>query len=138
DDTRGWGPPFLADTNGNATDAGYFLCCNRAKRSLTLDIARREGQAGVRALAARSDIVFENFKVGTLARYGLGYEDLRAVNPQLIYCSITGFGQSGPRKDSVAYDFMIQAMGGLMSITGEADGRPGGGPQKVGVPILDL
>ena len=139
DETRGWGPPFLKTREGKETrDSGYFLCTNRAKRSLTLDLTKPKGQEIVRALAAKSDILLENFKVGTLARYGLAYDDLRPLNPRLIYCSITGFGQSGPRKDSVAYDFMIQAMGGLMSITGEADDRPGGGPQKVGVPILDL
>ncbi len=139
DETRGWGPPFLKTRDGTETrESGYFLCTNRAKRSLTIDLTQPKGQAVIRALAAKSDIVFENFKVGTLARYGLSYEDLKAVNPRLIYCSITGFGQTGPRKNDVAYDFMIQAMGGLMSITGEADGRPGGGPQKVGVPILDL
>jgi len=139
DDTRGWGPPFLHDRDGKQTDeSGYFLCTNRAKRSLTLDLTKPRGHDIVRALAARADIVVENFKVGTLARYGLTYEDLSKLNPRLIYCSITGFGQTGPRKDSVAYDFMIQAMGGLMSITGEADDRPGGGPQKVGVPVLDL
>jgi crotonobetainyl-CoA:carnitine CoA-transferase CaiB-like acyl-CoA transferase len=139
DETRGWGPPFLKDRDGNETgDSGYFLCTNRAKRSLTLDLTKPQGQEVVRALAAKSDILMENFKVGTLARHGLAWDDLRQINPRLIYCSITGFGQSGPRKDSVAYDFMIQAMGGLMSITGESDDKPGGGPQKVGVPILDL
>jgi crotonobetainyl-CoA:carnitine CoA-transferase CaiB-like acyl-CoA transferase len=139
DETRGWGPPFLQTRDGQESrESGYFLCTNRAKRSLTLDLTKARGQEIVRMLAGKSDILVENFKVGTLARYGLGYEDLRRLNPRLIYCSITGFGQSGPRKDSVAYDFMIQAMGGLMSITGEADDRPGGGPQKVGVPILDL
>ncbi len=139
DETRSWGPPFLKDRDGGATkESGYFLCTNRAKRSLTVDLTKPEGQEIVRALAARSDIVLENFKVGTLARYGLAYEDLKKVNPRIIYCSLTGFGQSGPRASSVAYDFMIQAMGGLMSITGEEDGKPGGGPQKVGVPIVDL
>lgn len=139
DETRGWGPPYLKDRDGAETgESGYFLCTNRAKRSLTVDLTRPEGQEIVRALAARSDIVLENFKVGTLARYGLAYSDLKKVNPGIIYCSLTGFGQSGPRASSVAYDFMIQAMGGLMSITGEEDGRPGGGPQKVGVPIVDL
>jgi crotonobetainyl-CoA:carnitine CoA-transferase CaiB-like acyl-CoA transferase len=139
DDTRGWGPPFLKIGDREQADAsGYFLCTNRAKRSLTVDLTNPKGQEVIRSLASRSDVVVENFKCGTLARYGLGYEDLRKINPGLIYCSITGFGQSGPRKDNVAYDFMIQAMGGLMSITGEADDKPGGGPQKVGVPILDL
>jgi len=139
DETRGWGPPFLKTREGKETrDSGYFLCTNRAKRSLTIDLTKPKGQELIRTLTAKSDILFENFKVGTLARYGLAYDDLLSLNPRLIYCSITGFGQSGPRKNSVAYDFMIQAMGGLMSITGEADDRPGGGPQKVGVPILDL
>ncbi len=139
DDTRTWGPPFLTTPQGeDRRTSGYFLCANRAKRSLTLDFTKPKGQELVRALTKRSDILFENFKVGTLARYGLAYDDLKAINPRLIYCSITGFGQSGPRRDAVAYDFMIQAMGGLMSVTGEADDRPGGGPQKVGVPVLDL
>src|SRR4029077_14671003 len=139
DDTRGWGPPFLKDKAGHDTsDAGYFLSVNRGKRSIAVDLADAEGQKIVRALAARADIVLENFKAGALAKYGLGYEDLSAVNPKLIYCSITGFGQDGPRRDQAAYDFMIQGMSGLMSITGEADGKPGSGPQKVGVPIVDL
>jgi crotonobetainyl-CoA:carnitine CoA-transferase CaiB-like acyl-CoA transferase len=139
DDTRGWGPPFLKrGGNEQPTESGYFLCANRGKRSLTIDLMNAKGQELIRLLAARSDILIENFKCGTLARYGLAYDDLKKSNPGLIYCSITGFGQTGPRKDDVAYDFMIQAMGGLMSITGEADDKPGGGPQKVGVPILDL
>jgi crotonobetainyl-CoA:carnitine CoA-transferase CaiB-like acyl-CoA transferase len=139
DDTRGWGPPFLKDRSGAETrEAGYYLCVNRGKRSITIEPDKPEGQRVVRALAARSDIVLENFKVGTLARFGLGYEQLKAVNPRLIYCSITGFGQSGPRRDAAAYDFMIQAMCGLMSVTGEPDEKPGGGPEKVGVPIVDI
>jgi crotonobetainyl-CoA:carnitine CoA-transferase CaiB-like acyl-CoA transferase len=139
DDTRGWGPPFLKDEEGHPTkDSGYFLCVNRGKRSVTLDISRPEGQAVVRRLAQESDILLENFKAGTLERYGLSYDALKRENPALIYASVTGFGQDGPRKKQAAYDFMIQAMGGLMSITGEADARPGGGPQKVGVPIVDL
>jgi crotonobetainyl-CoA:carnitine CoA-transferase CaiB-like acyl-CoA transferase len=139
DDTRGWGPPFLKAADGTPThDAGYFLATNRGKRSLTLDLTKPEGQEIVRALAARSDIVLENFKVGTLARFGLAATDLQQVNSRLIYCSITGFGQEGPKAPNVAYDFMIQAMGGLMSVTGEEDGRPGAGPQKVGIPIVDL
>ena len=139
DDTRAWGPPFLKDKSGNPTRvAGYYLSVNRGKRSITLDLDKPEGQNVVRALAARSDIVLENFKAGTLKRFGLDYESLRAVNPRLIYCSITGFGQTGPKRDAPAYDFMIQAMGGLMSVTGEADDKPGGGPQKVGVPITDI
>jgi crotonobetainyl-CoA:carnitine CoA-transferase CaiB-like acyl-CoA transferase len=139
DDTRGWGPPFLKATDGTETqESGYYLSVNRGKRSLTLNIDKPEGQAVVRKLAAGSDILLENFKLGTLARYGLGYDELSKINPRLIYCSITGFGQTGPLAPKVAYDFLIQAMGGLMSVTGEADGRPGGGPQKVGIPILDL
>jgi crotonobetainyl-CoA:carnitine CoA-transferase CaiB-like acyl-CoA transferase len=139
DDTRTWGPPFLKDRNGaDTSEAGYYLSVNRGKRSITLDLDRPEGQRVVRAIAARSDIVLENFKAGTLTRFGLDHESLKAVNPKLIYCSITGFGQTGPKRDAPAYDFMIQAMGGLMSITGEADGKPGAGPQKVGVPIVDI
>jgi crotonobetainyl-CoA:carnitine CoA-transferase CaiB-like acyl-CoA transferase len=139
DETRAWGPPFLeGEEGGPAGDAGYFLCVNRGKRSVALDISRAESQRAVRAIAAQSDIVLENFKVGTLAKYGLAYEDMKAVNPRIIYCSVTGFGQSGPRRDQAAYDFMIQAMGGLMSVTGERDDLPGGGPQKVGVPIVDI
>jgi glutaryl-CoA transferase len=139
DDTRGWGPPFLKDRSGAETrEAGYYLSVNRGKRSITLELDKPEGQRVVRALAERSDIVLENFKVGTLARYGLSYEQLKAVNPKLIYCSITGFGQSGPRREAAAYDFMIQAMCGLMSVTGEPDEKPGGCPEKVGVPIVDI
>src|SRR5262245_5625118 len=124
DDTRNWGPPFL-EGRGGRSGAGYSLAVNRGKRSVALDLATEEGQDIVCRIAAQSDIVLENFKVGSLARYGLAYEDLRKVNPKIIYCSITGFGQDGPRKDHAAYDFMIQALGGLMSVTGEADGRPG-------------
>jgi crotonobetainyl-CoA:carnitine CoA-transferase CaiB-like acyl-CoA transferase len=139
DDTRGWGPPFLKDRSGAETrEAGYYLSVNRGKRSITLELDKPEGQRVVRALAERSDIVLENFKVGTLTRFDLGYEQLKAVNPKLIYCSITGFGQSGPRRDAAAYDFMIQAMCGLMSVTGEPDEKPGGCPEKVGVPIVDI
>jgi crotonobetainyl-CoA:carnitine CoA-transferase CaiB-like acyl-CoA transferase len=139
DDTRGWGPPFLKDSSGAETrEAGYYLSVNRGKRSITLELDKPEGQRVVRALAERSDIVLENFKVGTLTRFGLGYDQLKAVNPKLIYCSITGFGQSGPRRDAAAHDFMIQAMCGLMSVTGEPDDKPGGCPEKVGVPIVDI
>jgi crotonobetainyl-CoA:carnitine CoA-transferase CaiB-like acyl-CoA transferase len=139
DDTRSWGPPFLRDVDGNLTgESGYYLSVNRGKRSVSLDIATAEGQAIVRQLAQTADIVIENFKVGALARYGLDAASLRECNPRLIYCSVTGYGQSGPRADQAAYDFAIQAMGGLMSVTGERDGLPGGGPQKVGVPIVDL
>ncbi len=139
DDTRAWGPPFLQDAEGKPTrEAGYYLAVNRGKRSITVSLEKPEGQEIVRRLAAKADIVLENYKCGTLARYGLDEASLRKINPRLIYCSVTGFGQTGPRKDQVAYDFLIQAMGGLMSVTGERDGRPGGGPQKVGVPIVDL
>jgi crotonobetainyl-CoA:carnitine CoA-transferase CaiB-like acyl-CoA transferase len=139
DDTRSWGPPFLKDKDGKPTgDAGYFLSVNRGKRSVTIDMTKPEGQAIIRRLAAISDIAIENFKVGALARYGLDAVSLRSVNPRLVYCSVTGFGQDGPRRDQAAYDFAVQAMGGLMSVTGERDGEPGGGPQKVGVPIVDL
>lgn len=139
DDTRVWGPPFLKDEQGNETrEACYFLAANRGKESITVDISKPEGQDIIRKLAAEADIVLENYKVGTLDRYKLGYEDLKAVNPALIYCSVTGFGQSGPLAELPAYDFMIQAMGGLMSVTGERDGQPGAGPQKVGMPIMDL
>ena len=139
DDTRSWGPPYLADKDGQETkESGYYLSVNRGKRSIEIDFSDPDDIAVVKSLAARSDILLENFKVGTLQRYGLGYEDLKAINPGLIYCSITGFGNTGPRKNQVAYDFMIQAMGGLMSVTGERDDAPGGGPQKVGVPIIDI
>ena len=139
DDTRSWGPPFLADRDGKPTrESGYFLSVNRGKRSVSLDIAQPEGQELVRALAKTADVVIENFKVGALARYRLDAATLRALNPALVYCSVTGFGQDGPRAGQAAYDFAIQAMGGLMSVTGERDDLPGGGPQKVGVPVVDL
>ncbi|QHE85202.1 CaiB/BaiF CoA transferase family protein [Hydrogenophaga sp. BPS33] len=139
DDTRSWGPPFLKDADGNDTkEAGYYLAVNRGKRSITLRLDTPEGQKIVRELALKADIVLENYKAGTLERYGLDAASLRKINPRLIYCSVTGFGQTGPRRDQPAYDFLIQAMGGLMSVTGERDGQPGGGPQKVGVPIVDL
>jgi crotonobetainyl-CoA:carnitine CoA-transferase CaiB-like acyl-CoA transferase len=135
DDTRSWGPPFLADSEGKPTrEAGYYLSVNRGKRSVTLDIAKPEGQAVVKRIAETADVVVENFKAGALAKYGLDAASLRAIKPSLIYCSVTGFGQDGPRRDQAAYDFMIQAMGGLMSLTGEKDGAP----QKVGVPIIDV
>ncbi|MBR1236363.1 CaiB/BaiF CoA-transferase family protein [Bradyrhizobium sp. AUGA SZCCT0182] len=139
DDTRSWGPPFLEDRDGKPTkESGYYLSVNRAKRSVAIDLAAPEGQELVRRLAADVDIVIENFKAGALARYGLDAATLRAKHPKLIYCSITGFGQDGPRSNQAAYDFAIQAMGGLMSITGERDGQPGGGPQQVGVPVVDI
>jgi crotonobetainyl-CoA:carnitine CoA-transferase CaiB-like acyl-CoA transferase len=139
DDTRSWGPPFLAASDGTSTrEAGYYLSVNRGKRSVTVDLAKPKGQAIIRALAQTADVVIENFKAGALAKYGLDATSLRAEKPDLIYCSVTGFGQDGPRSDQAAYDFAIQAMGGLMSITGERDDMPGGGPQKVGVPVIDL
>jgi formyl-CoA transferase len=139
DDTRAWGPPYLKDAEGNnTTEAAYYLAANRGKRSVTVDIASPEGQALVRELAAHADVVLENFKVGHLKRYGLDYASLKAVKPDLVYCSITGFGQDGPYAHRAGYDFLIQGMGGLMSITGERDDLPGGGPQKAGVAITDL
>jgi len=138
DDTRQWGPPFRTNPDGSRGDAAYYLAANRGKRSVTADLGTAEGQALVKALAARSDIILENFKVGGLAKYGLDYEGLKAIKPDIIYCSITGFGQDGPRADQAAYDFMIQAMGGLMSVTGEPEDTPGTGPQKAGIPVVDL
>lgn len=139
DDTRAWGPPFLQDGNGFDTfETAYFLCANRGKKSMTLDIASEEGRGIVRSLATQCDVLIENFKTGDLQRYGLAYDDLKAINPNLIYCSITGFGQDGPFKSQAGYDFMIQGTGGLMSITGDPDHVPGGGPKKVGIPIADL
>ena len=139
DDTRHWGPPFLKDDAGNDTrEASYFTACNRNKRSITIDMAHPEGQALLRQMAAQADVVVENFKVGGLAQYGLDYESLKAVNPRLIYCSITGFGQDGPYAERAGYDLMVQAMCGLMSITGHADDQPGGGPLKVGVAVIDV
>lgn len=139
DDARSWGPPFLKDEQGQDTkDGAYFIATNRGKRSITLDLQTPEGQALVKELCRDADVVLENYKVGTLARMGLDYESLSKINPRLVYCSVTGFGQTGPRAAEPAYDFLIQAMGGLMSVTGERDDKPGGGPQKVGVPIVDL
>jgi crotonobetainyl-CoA:carnitine CoA-transferase CaiB-like acyl-CoA transferase len=139
DDTRGWGPPFLKDREGRETrESAYYLSANRGKKSITLDIARPQGQEIARELARHCDVLLENYKVGDLKRYGLAYEDVSAVNPRIVYCSITGFGQTGPYRDRAGYDFMIQGMGGVMSITGERDDLPGGGPQKVGVAIADL
>ena len=139
DDTRTWGPPFLKDKDGGETrESAYFLSVNRGKQSVTLDIAKPEGQRIARALAAKCDVLLENYKVGGLAKYGLAYEDLRKINPRIIYCSITGFGQSGPSAHRPGYDFIFQGMGGLMSITGERDGEPGGGPQKVGIAVTDV
>ncbi|GAB2793755.1 CaiB/BaiF CoA-transferase family protein [Halomonas shantousis] len=134
DDTRAWGPPWLAGSHESA----YFLSANRGKRSVTLDLASAEGQALVRQLVSQCDVLIENFKVGGLKAYGLDYASLKAIKPELIYCSITGFGQDGPYAQRAGYDFMIQAMGGLMSLTGEPDGQPGGGPVKVGVAVADI
>lgn len=139
DDTRGWGPPYLKDTEGRDTrEAAYFLAANRNKKSVTLNVSTPEGQEIIRQLAAQSDIFIENYKVGDMARYHLAYDDLKKINPKLIYCSITGFGQDGPLANLAGYDFIIQGMGGLMSITGERDDLPGGGPQKLGVAFADL
>ncbi len=139
DDTRGWGPPFLKDRQGHDTaEAAYFLGANRNKRSITIDISRPAGQALVRRLAASCDVLVENYKVGDMARYGLDASSICVLFPRLIYCSITGFGQSGPYQDRAGYDYAVQGMGGLMSVTGERDDLPGGGPQKVGVAVADL
>jgi crotonobetainyl-CoA:carnitine CoA-transferase CaiB-like acyl-CoA transferase len=139
DDTRSWGPPWLEDGTGqDSGESAYFLACNRGKRSVAIDFTRPEGQALVIKLARRADVLIENFKVGGLAKYGLDPASLLAINPRLVYCSITGFGQDGPYAKRAGYDAAIQAMGGLMSLTGERDDRPGGGPQKVGVAVADL
>ncbi|WP_371998920.1 CaiB/BaiF CoA-transferase family protein (plasmid) [Tistrella mobilis] len=138
DDTRGWGPPYAEAADGSAREAAYFLTTNRNKSSVAIDMGTDEGAALIRRLAAESDVVIENFKVGGLKKYGLDQESLRALNPRLIYCSITGFGQTGPYAPRAGYDFMIQAMGGLMSVTGEPDEVPGGGPVKVGVALVDV
>jgi len=138
DDTRTWGPPFLKDAQGLETqEAAYYLGANRNKRSMTCDIAMPEGQALIRELALHCDVFVENFKVGDMARYGLDYESIKAINPRIVYCSVTGFGQNGPYADRAGYDYAIQGMGGLMSVTGERDDL-GGGPQKVGVAVADL
>jgi len=139
DDSRAYAPPFLKDAQGKDTrESAYFCAANRGKRSITVNLTMPEGQGIVRELAKQCDVLLENYKVGDLARYGLGYEDLKALNPGLVYCSVTGFGQTGPYKDRPGYDFMAQGMGGMMSITGERDDLPGGGPQRVGIPIVDL
>lgn len=139
DDTRDWGPPFLRDREGRETaESSYYLCANRNKRSLAVDIASPAGQALIRRLARDCDVVVENFKVGDMARYGLDAESLRTADPRLIYCSITGYGQHGPYARRPGYDFAVQGLGGLMSVTGERDGLPGAGPQKVGVAVADL
>ncbi|HEX3729093.1 MAG TPA: CaiB/BaiF CoA-transferase family protein, partial [Opitutaceae bacterium] len=138
DDTRHWGPPFAVEADGEPGDAAYFFAANRGKRSVTVDIAHPEGAALVRALAARADVLVENFKVGGLKKYELDYPNLAAANPRLVYASITGFGQTGPDAGRAGYDVMIQAMGGLMSVTGQPDGAPGAEPMKVGVAVADL
>jgi crotonobetainyl-CoA:carnitine CoA-transferase CaiB-like acyl-CoA transferase len=138
DETRHFGPPFMQNTDGTKGDAAYFLSANRNKKSIAIDIANPEGAALVKCLARRSHVVVENFKTGTLARYGLDYASLAGENPALIYCSLTGFGHDGPYKDKAGYDYLIQGMGGLMSITGQPDGAPGGEPMKVGVAVSDL
>ncbi len=139
DDTRHWGPPFLQDAHGDDTShASYYTACNRNKRSIAIDIAKPEGQALIRQMAQGSDILVENFKVGGLAHYGLDYASLHALNPRLIYCSVTGFGQDGPYAERAGYDLMVQAMSGMMSITGKPEGTPGGSPQRVGVALTDL
>jgi crotonobetainyl-CoA:carnitine CoA-transferase CaiB-like acyl-CoA transferase len=136
DDTRAWGPPWWGAAEDKA--AAYYLSCNRGKRSIAIDIATAEGAALVKQLAAEADVVLENYKVGQLAKYGLDYASLSALNPRLVYCSVTGYGQDGPYAQAAGYDFAIQATGGLMSITGEKDGTPGSQPQKVGVAVADL
>lgn len=139
DDTRHWGPPFAQDATGKeTTESAYYLSINRNKRSVTLDISKQEGQEILRTIAEQSDVFVENYKVGQLERYGLDYLSLKKINPKLIYCSITGFGQNGPYAPRPGYDFIVQGMGGFMSITGERDGQPGAGPQKAGVAIADL
>ena len=139
DDSRAFGPPWVKDADGRDTkDSAYFTSANRGKKSVTLNIAHPDGQSLARDLARKCDVLIENYKYGDLARYRLGYEDLRELNPRLIYCSVTGFGQTGPYRQRPGYDFMIQGMGGMMSVTGEPDGSPGGGPQRAGVPIADI
>jgi formyl-CoA transferase len=139
DDSRAFGPPWLKDANGRDTaESAYFACANRGKRSVVADLASSQGQRIVRELAMRSDVLLENYKAGDLDRYGLGYAQLSKLHPGLIYCSVTGFGQTGPLRTRPGYDSMIQGMAGIMSVTGERDGVPGGGPQKVGIPIADL
>ena len=139
DDSRAFGPPWLKDGNDKDTsESAYFAAANRGKKSITIDLSKPDGQGIVRELAQRCDVLLENYKYGDLARYGLGYDELKKLNAGLIYCSVTGFGHTGPYRDRPGYDFMIQGMGGLMSITGERDDLPGGGPQRVGVPIVDI
>src|SRR6266702_3488171 len=138
DDSRAFGPPWVKDKDGRDTkDSAYYTSTNRGKKSITLDISRPEGQRLVRELARICDVLIENYKFGNLARYGLAYDDLKKINPRLVYCSVTGFGQTGPYRERPGYDFMIQGMGGMMSVTGEPDDAPGGGPQRAGVPGAD-
>tara|TARA_Y100001970_G_scaffold294286_1_gene449811 strand:- start:26711 stop:27898 length:1188 start_codon:yes stop_codon:yes gene_type:complete len=139
DDTRAWGPPFMEDVEGNETQtAAYFLSANRGKKSVTIDITKPEGQDLIRKLVSKCDVLLENYKVGGLQKYSLDYQSLSKINPRLVYCSITGFGQDGPYCQRAGYDFLIQAMGGLMSVTGESEDKPGGGPQKIGVALSDI
>ncbi len=138
DDTRSWGPPFVPHTEGDGRDAAYFFCTNRNKRSLTLDFTTEKGREILIKLISQADVLIENYKVGGLKKYRLDYDSLSTINPRLVYCSITGFGQNGPYAERPGYDALIQAMGGLMSITGEPDDAPGGGPQKVGVAVVDI
>ncbi|WP_064576367.1 CaiB/BaiF CoA transferase family protein [Cupriavidus gilardii] len=138
DDTRGWGPPYLQSPDGSERMSAYFACCNRGKRSLAIDFTTDEGKAAILALADQADVLVENFKAGTLQRYGLDYASLQARNPRLVYLSITGFGQSGPMADKPGYDYVFQGMGGLMSYTGQPDGEPGEGPLRTGVAVVDL
>ena len=139
DDSRAYGPPWLKDRDGKETkESAYFASANRGKKSITINLSKPEGQQLVRDLAAQCDVLLENYKYGDLERYGLGWNDLKKINPRLIYCSVTGFGQTGPYRERPGYDFMIQGMGGFMSITGERDGEPGAGPQKAGIPIIDI
>jgi crotonobetainyl-CoA:carnitine CoA-transferase CaiB-like acyl-CoA transferase len=139
DDSRAFGPPWVKDsTGGDSKDSAYFTSANRGKKSITVDLSKERGQALVRALAAKSDVLIENYKFGDLQRYGLDFAQVHALNPRLVYCSVTGFGHTGPYRERPGYDFMIQGMGGMMSVTGEPDTAPGGGPQRAGVPIADI
>ena len=139
DDSRGLGPPFLPDRDGKDTaESAFYLSANRNKKCIALDLSQPRGQEIIRQFAAKSDVVVENFKVGTLSRYGLDYESVKKINPSVVYCSITGFGQTGPYSHRPGYDTLLQAMGGVMSVTGEADGLPGGGPMKVGIIVADI
>jgi crotonobetainyl-CoA:carnitine CoA-transferase CaiB-like acyl-CoA transferase len=139
DDSRAFGPPWVKDESGKeTTESAYFMCANRGKRSITIDVSKPAGQNIVRELAKNADVFLENYKTGDLARYGLAYEDIKKINPRIIYCSVTGFGQTGPFREKPGYDFMVQGMGGFMSVTGERDNKPGGGPQRAGIPIVDI